>query len=399
MKELEHYLGGPKNKDVFRQIYIQGMVSRQQLGEDSSLTGSTLNRVLDDLVSEGWIHEVGLGESSGGRRPILYETAPRKGLLLGLDISRLGVRLVLCDMCLRCLESEPFAADAALTPERLLDFVDMQTRRWMDGDAYDPGTLLGIGVGAVGPLDAAKGMIVDPLHFPAQGWESVPIGSLLSERLGVPAVLDNGANAAVWGEYLTAVRKADHMLYVNAGNGLRSSFIADGQVIHGSADTEGGVGQMIIQMDGLPSRDAAGNYGSWESYASIHALERMATSAVRMGRRTIMAESAKDGIVSFAGIRHAVAEGDAVAMELLQQCANAFGIGLANLINVMHPEKVILGGPLVSLHPLFYMIAIQTATSKTYHYPRYVPVFGKSSLEDEAIAVGAAALLLRRIWK
>ncbi|MBB6730941.1 ROK family protein [Cohnella zeiphila] len=397
MKPLEQRIAGTKPKDVFRQIYLHGTVSRQQLNEEGPLTASTLTRTLDELAEGGWIREVGFGESSGGRRPILYEVQPRSGLLLGLDISRTGARLVLCDMQLRPLHTRTWPMDRELTPERLIGRVEACVNEWI-GKTCSRDELLGLGVGAVGPLQAAEGIILDPLHFPAPGWGNVPIARLLEERLELPVLMDNGANAAIWGEYLTSEQKYAHLLYVNAGIGLRSASISNGQVIYGAADMEGSVGQMIIQTDGWPPRDPGGNYGSWESYASIYALERRAAAAVRMGRETSLAGRSEQGEVSFGILLEEAAKDDPVARELLQECATYFGIGLANLINILHPEKVVLGGPLVTGHPSFFRIATQVATRKTYHYPQYVPIFGTSKREDEAIAVGAAALLLRKLW-
>jgi len=398
LKPLEQRIAGAKQKEVFRQIYLHGKVSRQQLNEEGPLTASTLTRTLDELAAGGWIREVGFGESSGGRRPILYEAEPRRGLLLGLDISRTGARLVLCDMHLDPLQTKSWPMRRELTPERLIGEVAACVREWTTAPAYSGEEPLGLGVGAVGPLRPAEGIILDPLHFPAPGWENVPIVRLLEERLALPVVLDNGANAAIWGEYLTSEQKFDHLLYVNGGIGLRSASIAGGRIIYGAADTEGSVGQMIIQADGLPPRDPGGNYGSWESYASIYALERRATAAVRMGRETSLRERAPQGEVTFGLLLEEAARQDELAQELIRECATYFGIGLANLINILHPEKVVLGGPLVTGHPSFFRIATQVATRKTYHYPHYVPVFGTSKREDEAIAVGAAALLLRKLW-
>lgn len=88
---------------------------------------------------------------------------------------------------------------------------------------------------------------------------------------------------------------------------------------------------------------------------------------------------------------------DPLATEIVTQAATYFGIGLANLLNVLHPEKVVLGGPLMNANDLFFYTATQTAIRKTYHYPQYQVMFSKGSYGDEALAIGAAFMILDKI--
>ncbi|GIP39341.1 transcriptional regulator [Paenibacillus sp. J31TS4] len=388
-------LGSAKAKRVF-QLIRKGAAAKAELLERSGLSVSTLTRTLEELQGQGWIRETGLGASTGGRRPFLYEVRPEAGYAYGLDISRMQARLVLCDLGMQRLASAAWPMDETVTPAVLAGQVTEAAVRLRTEAAVPEKALLGIGIGAVGPLSPSAGVLLRPLHFPASGWENVPIARMLEERLALPALLDNGANTAIRGEYWAdRVRDFRHLLYLHVGVGVRSAVMSDGKIVYGAVDMEGAVGQMIIQASGVPHREPGGNSGALESYASLYAVERDVKALLREGHPSVLAEWVRSPEqVTFPLVMKALAENDPLAVEAALRAASSLGIGLANLLNILHPEKVILGGPLIGAHELFFRTATQAAVKQTYYYPEYQVVFSRGRLGDEAIAVGAAVMVL-----
>lgn len=389
-----------KAKEVLEWIRKRGTCSKQDLKDLSGLTMTTLTRILDELTSSEVIMETGLGESTGGRRPILYEINPDFAYAFGLDISRSHSILVLCDLHLNVIDARHWRMDTEMTPETLIEKATVAIYEMLAQYKVEKSKVLGLGIGAVGPLDRTVGRILEPRHFPAEGWRDIDICKLFHERLGIPVRLDNGANTAILGEYWLGDAQAfKHLLYVHVGIGIRSAMIMGGQMIYGAVDMEGSAGQMIIQVDGLPPREPGGNYGSWESYASIYGLEQEMRKQLRLGRSCSISQMDSDLADGELYIRmlEAMEAGDTLVRELFERAAAYFGTGLANLINILHPEKVILGGSLVSGHPFFFQYATQIAIGKTYHYPNYQVVFSRSCLGEEAVAVGAAIMILNQL--
>lgn len=392
-------LSSRKNKEIYEWIRKRKTASKQELKELSGMTTTTLTRVLDDLTAQQLIVETGLGESTGGRRPVLYQIHGQYAYAFGLDISRSHSKLVLCDLHLNILASRTWRMDASMTPVRLMDETVAAVLDMLSKQGLKREQILGLGIGAVGPLDRGQGIILDPKHFQAAGWHHIEIRRQLEDRLCLPVWLDNGANTAILGEYwLDSDRSFEHLLYVHVGVGIRSAMIMGGQVVYGAVDMEGSVGQMIIQSDGLTPREHSGNFGSWESYASIYALEQAMRAQIKLGRMTSMQlmPGEVDG-EGFALLLRSLLDGDALARELIEQTACYFGIGLANLLNILHPEKVILGGALLTGHPYIFQFATQVAIKKTYHYPDYQVVFSRSRLGEDAVAVGAAVLVMNQL--
>lgn len=396
MISVSERIANAKLKDIYLSIRKHGTVSKQTLLEESGLTISTLTRILEELCQQELILEVGYGESTGGRRPILYETHPHYGRVFGLEISRTRSRLALLDLHLNLLDEYIWVMDETMSPDRLLGTVCGQAERMMAEHKVSRSRLLGLGIGAVGPLDRKRGILLSPPGFAAHGWDEVPLQSRLEERLGVPVLLDNGANAALLGEYwASGDRRLHRLLYVHAGIGLRSAVMNDGRLLHGNADTEAAVGQMIIESAGVPPLTGGGNYGAWESYVSINALLKQAQDHWKRGRRTMLEQLAgSPERLRYGHLTEALSAGDPLAGDLFEAAAGYFGIGLSNLINVLHPQDVILGGPLLSAGDRFMEEAVRIARERTYYPDRSEIRFGRSKLGDAALATGAGALVV-----
>lgn len=381
-------------KNVYQRILEVGTVSKAELMREFALTSSSMTRLLDDLTEQDIIRVSGLGHSTGGRKPILFQTNPTYRYLLGLEISRIYSTLGLYDMHLNLLSSTRWKMNADTTPDRLTERVGIETDLFLAEHGLNPEKLLGIGIGAVGPLDRERGLIRQPEFFPAAGWDEVPICKMLEQRLGVPARLDNGSNTALLGEHW-ALRgqSARHLLYVHAGVGLRAAMMSDGRLIRGAADAEGAVGQMIIATDG-PRFEGRGNHGAWEAFVSVRALENRVRTQLKIGRPSLLAGRHPDDI-RFADLTEALEAEDLLVKEQFAEAAAYLGIGLANLINVLHPDIVVLGGPLIEAHPLVYETAVSTALKNIAGGHGYGPAFSLAELKENAVAAGAAFMLLQ----
>ncbi|MGN7360238.1 ROK family protein [Paenibacillus sp. SAF-054] len=397
--DADKRIGSPKAKELFQEIRRKHEIGKNDLLAVSGLTVSTLTRVLEELVFAGLISESGLGISTGGRRPILYQVRADYGYAFGLDISRVTSRLILLDLAGTKLDSKEWRMGENNTPEVLMQLVASQVEEWMDKHSIAFEQIIGMGVGAVGPLNRETGVIEEPEWFAAPGWSHVPAVQMLEDRLGFPVMLDNGANTALIAEsWANRTKNFRHMLYVHGGTGLRLGMMTDNKLIHGAVDMEGSFGQMIIQADGLPFRTPQGNFGALDTYASVYAIEREVNSRLRTGRSSALLQIIQPGEPArFPDIMQALKLMDPMVTEIVTQAATYFGIGLANLLNILNPEKVILGGPLMTDSSLFFYTATQTAIRKTYHYPKYQVIFSKGTYGEEAIAIGAAQLMLSQL--
>lgn len=202
---------------------------------------------------------------------------------------------------------------------------------------------IGVGIGAPGPLDREKGIVI---VAPNLGWKDFPLRDRIAEKLNLPATLDNDANCATVGEWWQgAARGGTNVIGMTIGTGIGGGIILNGQLFHGASDVAGEIGHTTIDLNGRHCK--CGNYGCLEAYASGPAI------AVR-AREVLVREETASLLPSMVGgkldaitaetVYRAAQQGDAVASEIVRDTARYLGVGIANLLNILNADVVVVAG-------------------------------------------------------
>jgi glucokinase len=256
---------------------------------------------------------------------------------------------------------------------------------------------LGVGVGAPGPLDRERGMVV---VAPNLRWNNYPLRDEIAARVGLAVTLDNDANCATVGEWwLGAARGARHVIGLTIGTGIGGGIIFDGKLFHGASDVAGEIGHMTIETHGR--RCSCGNYGCLEAYAAGPAIAERAREAI--------AHDGTSNLVQLAGgdparitaqtVYEAAGRGDRLALEVLRDTARFLGAGVANLLNVFNPEVVVIAGGVMQageflLEPMRAEVR-RRAFRTAWEAARIVP----GELPGTAGVVGAVATFLATVGR
>jgi len=202
--------------------------------------------------------------------------------------------------------------------------------------------IIGIGLGSPGPLDRKTGTVIET---PNLGWRNFPLRDLISNSIGLPAELDNDANCATIGEWWMGEGKGTSTLVgVTLGTGIGGGIVLDGRVFHGAADVAGEVGHMTIDSTGRKCK--CGNYGCLEAYASGPAIAARAIEGLETGETSLLPSIVGGDLsrVTAETVYEAIIAGDLYAKEVMRETAKFLGAGLANLINLLNPEMVVISG-------------------------------------------------------
>ncbi|MEX0906730.1 MAG: ROK family protein, partial [Gemmatimonadota bacterium] len=200
----------------------------------------------------------------------------------------------------------------------------------------------GVGIGSPGPLDRKTGTVI---NTPNLGWRNFPLRDLISNAVGLPATLDNDANCATYGEWwLGAGRDVQTLVGLTLGTGIGGGIVLNGEIFHGVSDAAGEIGHMTIEANGRKCK--CGNYGCLEAYASGPAIALRAVEGIEAGAESLLPAlvGGKLESITAATVYEGVVLGDPYANDVMRETAKFLGAGVANMINVLNPEMVVITG-------------------------------------------------------
>ena len=245
-----------------------------------------------------------------------------------------------------------------------------------------------IGVGCAGPVDVQAGLVFQPPNLP--GWKRVPLTEHIQQNLGLPTTLENDANAAALGEFrYGAGRGARSIVYMTVSTGIGGGIVLNGKIWHGLKDAAGEVGHMTVVPDGPVC--GCGNRGCLEAMASGPSIARRAREALAAGRRSLLSEVAQ---LTSADVVRLAKDGDPLASEIWGETVKYLGIGVAAVITILAPERVVVGGGVTKAGDFLFEPLRREVRERVKLVPvESVPVLPAALGRDVGI-LGAAAVAM-----
>ena len=242
------------------------------------------------------------------------------------------------------MRSEPTRADlgANAVVDRMSRMILTAVEETMAATGAAREDFLGVGVGAPGPLDRERGIV---LTTPNLGWSDFPLRDVIAERTGLHVTLDNDANCATLGEWwLGAAKGGRNVVGMTIGTGIGGGIILDGRLYHGASDVAGEIGHTTIDVTGR--RCKCGNYGCLEAYASGPSIADRAREQLQNEDESLMHQMVDGQLerLTAAIVYDAAKQGDETALEVVRETARFLGAGIANLLNVFNPDCVVIAG-------------------------------------------------------
>lgn len=365
---------------VLHYIRNYSPISRARIAEQTGLTKATVSSLVNELLESSLANEIGTGESSGGRKPMMLLFNRTAGYALGIDLGVNYIRAVLTDLEGTIVEQYKVQHDNTVLELALIELkacIREMIRR-VPQSVYG---IVGIGIGIPG-ISNGQG---DVLFAPNLGWTHVPLQRIIEEEFGIAVVIDNEANAGAVGEKeFGAGRDAADLVYISVGIGIGAGIIIKGELFRGSSGFSGEIGHMSIQHDGKPCR--CGNAGCWEMYASENALYEAArhelnTQSIDMETLLSLAEKGEPSVI-----------------KLFERVGHFLGVGVVNIINGFNPELIIIGGRLAEAGQWLRPTMLHSLEGRSLPYPRERLQIEFSQLGSRSAVLGACSFAISKFF-
>ncbi len=379
---------------LLKLIYERGEISRSDLVEKTGYSAFLVSKMCDELLREQLVCETGPGNSTGGRPPTLLSVNPELGVLVGLHIGTVNVRVAVTDLTGRTLAYEKVASRSEAGPEVVIPHLIALVEQTMERAGAGRERLRGIGIGISGVLDRASGTTLFWPKVPQ--WVNVPVKRIFAEHFRTfVEVEDSPRTMALAERRFGAGSGVDEFLYVMIGAGTGSALFLDGRLYTGSDGFAGEFGHLSVDLNGPLC--SCGNRGCVETYVSASALIRMAQQAVSQGLAIQLWQLSGGDVerVSMELIARAAAEDDRFSLNLLAAAGEKLGAGIVGLVNLLNPGLIIIGGGLASAAGRFLMPSVERvvrerALTRTSAQTR----IQLSTLEETDWARGGALLVI-----
>jgi len=253
----------------------------------------------------------------------------------------------------------------------------------------------GVRIGAPGAVDFASGTVIFAPNL--EGWKDVPLKKALEKQLGVPVFVENDCNIAALGVYVAELKsKPRHMIGIFVGTGIGGGLILNGELFSGFGHTAGEIGHMVLEVSG--PKCGCGNKGCLEALASRTAVFQQIKAGIKAGEKTLLTDLLGDGLgdLRSGDLRKAIRRGDKFVDRIVADAAEYIGIATANLVNILNPEVIVLGGGVIEALA-DEMIGVIVETARDYAMPgsmKGVEIIA-SKLGDNAGITGGAVLARR----
>lgn len=268
--------------------------------------------------------------------------------VVGVDIGGTKLATVVADTTGRILKKVRKPTLSERGPAYALQLLFDMVRETIELAGLKQEAISAIGVSCGGPLDTKTGIVYSPPNLP--GWDALPLKAHLESEFQIPATIENDANASALAEYrFGGGRGHNAVLYMTMSTGIGGGIVLDGQVYHGANDSAGEVGHQILLPDGPAC--GCGKRGCLEALCSGPAIARRAQAAVQKhlaneNVSTTVLLNLVNGRVEDIRSEHVLAaarQGDTLALQLVEETAYYMGWGIANLVNILNPDIVLLG--------------------------------------------------------
>ena len=393
MKIDKFVMAAANKKNVIEAIRAKGPINKAEISRMLGLSLPTVMKFTDELEAAGAVKVIGKAESNGGKCPELLEFVSDAFYIAGVDVGRNSMKAVVMDLGGNIASKEVVKTGDDINPEVIIEKLVKLIKTAVNKSKVPSDKFLGMGIGMPGLLDTENGNVIFSPDF---HWENVPLLEPLKKHFDLSQILINSNQAMAMGERWFGIgRHSDYFICINLGHGIGSAIMEKGEIYYGSCGSSGEVGHMTLEKNG-PVCDC-GNHGCLETLASGNAIALQAQRAVKGGEESAMLKMADgqadkiDAKIVFDAAR----EKDRAAERIINGAVEYIGVGIANYINLLDPDMIIISGGVVNAGDILLERLIPVIKERQMKFAGRKVKIKVGALSENATSMGAAAMILK----
>lgn len=379
---------------ILRTIRHYGPISRSEIAKKNKISPTTVTAAVKELIRQGLVYEDGVGVSTGGRKPVLVRFSSDSKFIIAVAITNSSIKIAEMNLEAKVRRQKVFPV-YNLTGKLVIDYLLKSVGQFLK-EYSDLTKCIGISIISPGIIDVEKGIIYENTKLKLK---NIPLKEMVEKQFKLKTWLENDANAIALAEKrFGAYRKFKNLIYITIADGVGAGIIVNGSIFRGCRGGAGEVGHTSIDRNGIPCD--CGNTGCLENYVSWPAICSKVLSSVAQGKSTMMSELVKGDIsqITPSIFRDALKKNDQLAKEIMKDTAAYLATGMVNLVNLLNPDIIILGGKvaydnqflLSQVKKLVFQKALNILTDKLEICP--------TSLEKDFRIIAAATIPLQEIF-
>ncbi len=371
-------------------------ISRQQIAEQTGLTPSAITGIIRELIEMNFVKEIGLGESSGGRKPVKLKFNCKAGYVLGIEVTRHETVFAIADLKNQPTKVHSVTLDMAV-PQTGVPLLVAEIRQLINQEDHRKMHFMAVGIAFPGMFYVNQGIVKRAINLGPE-WNDYPLQEILEAELGVPVVIENNAKAAALAEKWFGDGIAyENLAYINMGEGISTGILVEGSILQGARGYAGQIGHMVLDENGPLCN--CGNRGCLEAICACPALIRKVKAELPLIAKTdpLVKIWQENGDIRFADIVQAGAVKGSYAHELFKRVGTNIGLVMVNMINLYNPEAIFIGGKMAVAGDLFIDVVKKIVSTRALPEVAKATVISISSLGTDTGAIGACALILKQL--
>lgn len=384
-------------QNVLNTIRNNNPISRSEISTITNLSVPTVMKIAENFINMGLLREVGKGESSGGKPPVLLEFVPDSYYCVGIDIGNNKILGVMTNCSSHILYRYSVCNSSRDPDDVFLKKIAGVIQNVIENSGVPQNKILGIGIGISGLIrDSDHKVIFSPILLR----KDLDLYSYIAGQFDFPIILDNISRVMVIGEkYYGVCKESENFIVINLGYGIGAGIYANGRIYNGNSGFSGEMGHIIVNP--LGPKCMCGNRGCLETIASAIAITTEAKNRINAHESTKILDIIGGNVNNLDAVHvfQAAKAGDKVAMDIVMNAIDYLGMGVACMTNILDPEYVVFGGG-ISLAGDFLLKPLTAAWEKyRMSYSGRNTKLVISEFGPDASAIGAAALVFDLLMK